>query len=73
MRKGLLSVVLLICLCYEKPKPSNFHSCTCGAERGAPLGRRGRSALHSHGTGGGHADGTCGGATVQNLLHGSLP
>jgi len=46
MRKGLLSVVLLIYLCYEKTKPFNLNKCICRAERGAPLGRRGRSSLH---------------------------
>lgn len=29
------------CLCYEKSKQFNFHNCTCRAERGAMLGRRG--------------------------------
>lgn len=41
MRKGLLSLVLLICLCYGKL--FTFHNCTCRAERGVPSGRRGEA------------------------------
>lgn len=73
MRKGLLSLMLLICLWYGKLKLFTFHNCTCRAERGVPSGRRGRRTLHSHGTSGVCADGTYGGGTVQNLLHASLP
>lgn len=35
MKKGLISVVLLIYLCYEKTKSFNFINCICRTQRGA--------------------------------------